>query len=715
MQRRLLSLLMLAGVALAVACAGTGVLGQRQATDEERASFQAATASLPDDPATAQRELANFVRRYPGSALADDAAMLLVDLALAEGDSDGARRWLDWVVRNHPSGEHADAARLSLARLERDSGNDEEARALLSRLRISRLSEVQQVDAYRLLADLSVDPVERLRWLAQLRASRAGREDLQAQIDDEIDALLGSMSAEALERAADQVTHKIPAARVRLRLAERALDAGDWERAEAELAEAARLERVPRDDDSLAQLRQAVALRQRIAQSDELLPTFAEVAALPLAVTDGAVGTIGVVLPLSGAFAEYGDESLKGLLLAAGIFDPPALNHPTDDLDSATRPVDGSAGYTAPASLGSDSELQLPRGVRLVVRDSAGDPERAASAVRELARDESVVAIVGPLLSAASEAAAAAAEEAGVPLLTLTSRTTVPQDRSQVFRLRTTPADEIHFLVQHAVETLGAKRFAILYPRDNYGRGMRQRFWDAVQARGLHVVALSSYDPKANDFAEPIRDLIGYNLLTRLEKRALDEREQLLRRARRLPPEKAAYVREVAYDILGPEGVDLPPLVDFDALFIPDAHDKVVLIAPQLAFHEINDVRLLGSAGWNHPELVEIARKHVAGAVIATPFDPKSRFLFVSDFVERFSSTFGIAPEVFAAQAFDAGNLVLRQLASGRNTREDLRAGVLNTRGYPGASGVITLMPDGNARKRPFLLGVRGSRIVSLD
>ena len=105
----------------------------------------------------------------------------------------------------------------------------------------------------------------------------------------------------------------------------------------------------------------------------------------------------------------------------------------------------------------------------------------------------------------------------------------------------------------------------------------------------------------------------------------------------------------------------------------------------------------------------------MAGAVISAPFDPNSRFLFVSDFVERYSDTFGVKPDVFAAQAFDAANLVLRQLASGVHARADLRAGILQTRGYPGASGVITVMPDGNARKRPFLLGVRGHRIVSLD
>lgn len=734
MRKRLLSLATLAVpaflLALGLGCAGTGGFPERVATEEEQQVYLAATESLPDDAGRARLRLANFVRQHPTSPLADDAGMLLAELALAQQDPADARRWLHWVVRNHASGKHADPARIELARLERDSGRDEEARALLSRLRFSRLSDEQRADSYRLLADLSLDPVKRLRWLAQLRASRDGLKGVQSEVDDEIDALLATMSAADLERAAEQLTREVPASRIRLRLAERALDAGDWQRADDALVEAGRLPRVARDDTALEQLRVVAALREQLSQSDELLPTFAEVAALPLAHTEGAVGTIGVVLPLTGAFAEYGAESLRGLLLAAHIFSPVVA--PTAELaeraeralGTAPRPGAGilagrnlaeTADYAPRTAFGWRRDARRRRGVRLVVRDSAGEPEKAARAVHELARDENVVAIVGPLLSGASEAAAVAAQEEGIPLLTLTSRTEVPTNRSQVFRFRTTPSDEIHFLVKHAVETLGAERFAILYPRDNYGRGMRERFFEAIEERGLHVVALSSYDPSANDFAESIRGLIGYKLLTSLEERALKERERLLRRARRLAPEEASFVREVAYGILGPEAEPLPPIVDFDALFIPDSHEKIVLIAPQLAFHEITDVRLLGSAGWNHPELVSIARKHVSGAVISAPFDPNSRFVFVSDFVHRYRATFGASPDVFAAQAFDTGNVILRQLASGDRTREELRLGVLETRGYPGASGIITVMPDGNVRKRPFLLGVRGSQIVSLD
>lgn len=229
------------------------------------------------------------------------------------------------------------------------------------------------------------------------------------------------------------------------------------------------------------------------------------------------------------------------------------------------------------------------------------------------------------------------------------------------------------------------------------------------------MVAASSYDPDAVDFSAPIRDMIGYRFLTAWERTALSERDELLRATRRLPPEQAALLREAAYTILGPEGAPLPPIVDFDVLFIPDAAEKVALIAPGLAFHEIGEVRLLGSSDWLGGNLLQVAWRHLRGAVVSSPFDPASDLPFVRAFVEDYRRIYAAEPEAFSAEAWDAAQLVLTQLAAGRTDRGAIRAGLLETRAYPGASGVLTMRPDGNARRRPFLLGVSGRRFVPLD
>jgi ABC-type branched-subunit amino acid transport system substrate-binding protein len=628
------------------------------------------------------------------------------------------------VLRHYGRGGRADAVRLNLSRLELERGHRDAADRALRGLRYRRLSNEQKRAAYRLRVDLADDSVEKLRWLERVRALTAetpGDERSLMSVDAEIDALLAGMSRKQLGRALEQLGRHIPAGRAGLYAAAADMDGGDWERAAEDLAAVEDLELTPADRELLEQLAQRLRLHEMSPGLEVPLPSFAEVALKRTPVTEGAVGTIGVVLPLSGTYARFGEESLRGVLLAARIFEPQPLEWSEDavEADELGRLPRVDAGYDSfdeaePRDIAS-APLQQIGELRIAVRDSAGDPERAARAVRELARDENAVAIIGPLLFRESEAAARVAEEEEIPLLCLTSREEVSRDRPYVLRLRTTPEDELGFLVAYASERLGAERFAVLYPDDNYGRGMRNRFWQAVEERGGYVIAASAYDPVATDFAEPIRRMIGYQLLTADERKALAERELFLRRGRRLPPESATLVPELAARITGPEGEPLPPIVDFDALFIPDSHDKIVLIAPQLAFHELTGVQLLGSDGWNHPDLLEIAREHVSGAVISALFDANSLFPFVARFVDDYIATFGVSPNVYSAHGFDAVNLVLVQLAAGVRARSELRDGVLQTRGYPGVSGVTTFLPDGNARKRPFLLEVRGRRIAPLD
>jgi ABC-type branched-subunit amino acid transport system substrate-binding protein len=322
---------------------------------------------------------------------------------------------------------------------------------------------------------------------------------------------------------------------------------------------------------------------------------------------------------------------------------------------------------------------------------------------------------VGPLGSAECEAAAAEAEARRLPLLALTAHEDVVKGRSQVFRLRTLPSEEVSLLAGHAISDLGARRFAILYPRDDYGRRLRGLFWDAVEARGGKVVAVASYQAGETDFGDSIRRLLGYELLTPGEQAAIREREELLARARRLPQERAQELRAEARARLSPEGGPLPPIVDFDALFIPESYEKIVLIAPQLAFHEATGMRLLGPSGWAHPDLVRIGQEHVRGAVFVSHFFAESPLPVVQDFTARFQTGFEARPDVFAAQAYDAANLALSQLARGRDSRKQMREGLLGVRAYPGVSGVLSMGADGNAHKRPFLLGVERGRIVELD
>jgi ABC-type branched-subunit amino acid transport system substrate-binding protein len=705
------------------ACAGpVGFGGRTRVSPEEQAAFQAALAELPGDPAAAEDQLEAFLRTYPDSALADDAGEELARLALVQGRRDDAFRWLDFVVERYPDGDRADSVRVRLARWEAGRNDLLRARTLLADVRENRLDRSDRRAYYRLQARLADDPVDRIVFLAGLRATVAeeladapGAEDPDsavamrlrdslAAVDAEIDSLLLGLEDEQLGRAAARLEGPPPAARLRLVLARRALDRGEFEIAQRWVSQARRYALSPEDDERLASLELRLGLGGDLA-GRMVLPTWREAAAQPRVPLEGVSGTLGVVLPLSGRYGSFGNEALRGVMLAAGIFEP----------GSGETAASGAALPDVSAPVPADREVTLAPGVRLVVRDTAGSPERAAAAVREIAERDDVVAIVGPIFSDECEAAAREAEGAGIPLLTLSSRVELSRDRDWVFRMRITPDDEVGYLVDHTVDAIGAKRFAVLYPETRYGRGMRSRYWAAVLERGGQIVAAASYDPEETDFSDAIRSMVGFDLLTRREVAALEERAGAMRRGRRLEPRDAALLRRTLYEMLGPEAEPLPPIVDFDVLFIPDSSDRIQLIAPQLAYHEVENVQLLGSGEWYDPKLLRVARSHVRGAIISAPFHRDSAFRDVREFVSDYEASFGVEPDAFASDAFDAARLVLEQIARGHGDRDEVRDGLLRVRGYPGVSGVTSIEPDGNARKRPFLLQVRGGRFVGID
>lgn len=671
-------------LAALLALAGCQIPGRTGGpSDEERDAYRAALAKRESDPRASARGLAQFLERWPQSPLADDAALALARLEIAQGSAPAALGRLRAALRTQPEGNQSDAIRYELAGLERERGDPAAGYRAASAIRLSRLSPDERERVQRLLADLAGETGDRLaqlRWLVQLHAE-APDDDASALVESEIDELVQKLDRASLFRAAEQAGKRFPAARLHLRLAELAVAANERDTARAELE---RLERLPLTRDEEQRLRTLEAhLGLRAPAGRELPPRLTDLPEGTLPDPALASGTLGVVLPLSGSFAAFGEQSLQGILLAAGVFDGPA----------------SGAGD----------------GVRVRVRDSRSNAEGAQAAVRELAGDSEVGAIVGPLSMGETAAAARAADEAHVPLLSLARADRSAPGSPWVFRLGLAPELEAAELAEFATGEFGAKRFAILYPEDSYGRTLEGLFWEAVEERGGAVVAVAGYDPEATDFEDAIRQLAGFGQLSDAERRAIAERDKLRQRARKLPPREARALLDEAAAVTAPDGSRLPPIVDFEALFIPDSHENVVLLAPQLAFHEITGVQLLGTNGWNHPDLVRIGEPHVEGAVFTASYHRETQQRTAYEFARRFETTYERAPEALAATGFDATNLVLARWIAGATSRAALRENLLGLRNQPGVSGVVTIDEAGNALRRPRLLTVREGRIVSVE
>ena len=309
--------------------------------------------------------------------------------------------------------------------------------------------------------------------------------------------------------------------------------------------------------------------------------------------------------------------------------------------------------------------------VRLIIWDSQGDPARAREGVRVLAGENHVIAIIGPLHSHTALAAAEEAEKQRVPLITLSSLQGIAQKGNYIFQNSITNASQVKTLVTYAYKDLGIRTYAILYPRSAYGLTFRRLFQQEVERWKGEVVAVASYADDQTDFGDVIKGMVTYE-----------------------PPEEPKEKPK--------------PIINFEAIFVPDDFKKLNLVIPQLAYYDITEVQLLGTNGWDSPELIRNSAKFVEGAVFVDGFFKDSPFSVVRSFVMDFEDTFHFSPTLLEALSFDTTKIILRIISNkGMFTRDAL----LSFKGYAGVTGFTGFTADGEGMRDLFLLTVSGGRI----
>ncbi len=364
--------------------------------------------------------------------------------------------------------------------------------------------------------------------------------------------------------------------------------------------------------------------------------------------------TVGAILPLTGRFSVYGEKALQGIQAAFGFLSPL-----------------------------SDTNPELA--INLVVKDSGADPLKASQAVRDLSETEQVLAIIGPLFSRTSRAAVEAAVESGTPLISLSADPSIPEMGDNIFRRSITDAQQVKVLVELVHSRLAMNRFAFLYPDNAYGRGLMNLFWDELDRRGAIVVAAESFPAGETDFGPQIRAIAGLN-------RPLTEDQLILKEAG--------------------QKIELEPIIDFDALFIPADFQTVGLLAPQLAFYDVTEALILGADGWNSPWVVELGEHYVEGALFTGSFFPNIRNETVRDFIQIYWLSFGEDPQPLAAQAYDAALIIRSAIESGSaGDRISLIKYINELSEFPSAEGDLTTDKDGDIVQQPYLLTINSGNI----
>ncbi|HEU4614172.1 MAG TPA: penicillin-binding protein activator [Kofleriaceae bacterium] len=486
------------------------------------------------------------------------------------------------------------------------------------------------------------------------QASTAGSTAAKPVDLEKLDAAtIDALDAATARAALDQLGDRAPAARVALRAARLAHHRGDDAEARALLARAASAADEAEVHDELAELAKATAT---VAVDPDV---------------------VAVLLPLSGRFAPIGAELRTAIELVAAAG------------DSSAR--------------GSKA--------RWLFLDTRGEPDAAVAAV-EKAAGQGAVAILGPVGTQESIAAARAASLRGIPIALL-----APADGADpaggVFRVVGSPADEARAVARIAQ----ADHFptaAVLAPRDDVGRDAAAAFVAEAERLGVRVTAQGTYDPTGGALEPDVKQFLG------------------LVPARN--PELAEHMRRHPKDGLKTFTPDVP----FSLLYVPDRYDRAAIVAAYLPYFNVElrtsdaidpdmlsrkhhgkipqVVQLVGGAGWHHPSLPTRGGEAVQGALIVDVFGLESGADAAAAFAAAFQQKTSRPPSSAAAEAYDAATLVAKaRFAAARATdaRQAFASALARGTLDDGACGPASIGPDGELARLPLVMEVQGDELVA--
>jgi len=298
--------------------------------------------------------------------------------------------------------------------------------------------------------------------------------------------------------------------------------------------------------------------------------------------------------------------------------------------------------------------------------------------------------IIGPLLGASVSAVAPIAQAAGVPVLAFSSDRKVAAPG--VYIIGFTPDAEVQRVVDFAALG-GLTRFALAAPNNLYGNAVAAAMRRAVADNRATLVRVQLYDPATQDFAPPVRKLLG---LPEPAPPAPAAAPAASSAAPPLPP-------------IPPVPTLTPPSRPFDALLLAEGGAQLRALAAALATAgmPVPAVQLLGTGKWDEPNIS--SEPALIGAWFAAP-SPASR----DEFEIQFKRTFGQNPPRLATLAYDATALAA-VLARGPQQQPFTAAALTDPSGFYGRDGLFRLTADGLAERRLAILRVDRDGVTVID
>ncbi len=360
--------------------------------------------------------------------------------------------------------------------------------------------------------------------------------------------------------------------------------------------------------------------------------------------------TIGVLLPLSGTYARFGEQALRGVRLATAL-------------------------------LGEGGQITLR------VEDTGGKPASCTDAYRRLI-DDGVAMVVGPLLAPCAEALLPHLT-GHVPVLSLTRRTEIAQGSPQMFVHSLSLPAQARFMADDAWQQ-SDRHIVLISGAQPLSRQEADAFAQQFQALGGEIVETIELPANKIDFRR---------IFSALRSRTDDE--ELL----------AALDEDMAF--LADSDMDIRMPASFDGIYLALSGKQVALVSGQLAYADMAGVNLYGSGHWRDGHLLDDKGRYLDKSRFSDVGFPTGNMAELHRMLLAYREVWGREkPGKLMGLAYDSA-LIAAMLTSRMGLSGNaLEKGLADKSGFPGLTGHVYFDNSGAGQKRFNIFTIRRNHIL---
>ena len=144
----------------------------------------------------------------------------------------------------------------------------------------------------------------------------------------------------------------------------------------------------------------------------------------------------------------------------------------------------------------------LGRKIELVVKDTAGSPEKAVSFAKQLIEEEKVLAIIGPSTSGETMQIKGLCEENQMLLISCAAAEVIVNPVAKyVFKTPQKDSQAVTW-IYNTMKEKGIGKIAVLSSMDGFGDAGKKQLQDMAAGAGITILAAESYDKGATDLTD---------------------------------------------------------------------------------------------------------------------------------------------------------------------------------------------------------------------